>query len=123
MITVTQNIQASAVGARGFGGNVTEVGSYKVELDNIFQGASVNAPQAGSFIAADVQSIMLVSSQNLTLKTNDATTPGDTIELKANIPLFWSKSAGYFDNPFTSDVTGFFVTCAAAARLQMLILS
>ncbi len=54
------------------------------------------------------------------------TTPGlpsDTFVLKAGTPLVWSKSAGYFDCPFTVDVTALYVTTTPASRLQGKVLT
>lgn len=53
------------------------------------------------------------------------TTPGrpsDTIVLAPGIPLVWGVSSG-LACPFTADVTGAFVTCTPAARLQGKILT
>jgi hypothetical protein len=59
----------------------------------------------------------------MTIKTNSPTSPGNTINLVAGVPLIWDASAGYYPNPFTTNVTGFYVTCTAAALLQGSILT
>src|SRR5207248_371548 len=55
--------------------------------------------------------------------TTAGVAPGNTISLKAGIPLTWGVSAGYFPSPFTVDVVRFNVTCTASARLQGKILT
>jgi hypothetical protein len=49
--------------------------------------------------------------------------PTNTFTLRANMPLRWGVSEGYFANPFTADVTRFNVTCSVSARLQGRILT
>ncbi len=58
--------------------------------------------------------------------TITATTPGlpsNTIVLAPGIPLVWDVSAGYFSNPFTVDVTAWYVSSTFASRLQAKILT
>lgn len=53
--------------------------------------------------------IFMLSDQDLTLETNNATSPVDTITLKAGIPYFWIKDGG-IDQPLTADVTKLYAT-------------
>jgi hypothetical protein len=72
---------------------------------------------------ANVKSFMLLATADMTIKTNSSSSPGNTINLKANLPLNWAASNGYFANPFTVDVTSLFVSCTASARLQAVVLT
>jgi hypothetical protein len=118
-----QSLATSATSGVSLSGSGIDVGSNEVGIDVQLAASTTNQLQAASFAAANVQSIFLVSDQNVTIKTNNATTPGNTITLVAGMPLDWSKSAGYFSNPFTVDVTAFYLTCTAAARLKCRILT
>lgn len=71
-----------------------------------------------------LKSLYIVCDQDVTLETNDGTTPQETILLKKDQPLVWLSSNAYFTIPFAGDVTGFFVTNAsgATATLKMEIL-
>ena len=48
---------------------------------------------------ARLRSLFMLASRDLTIKTNSADTPDDTIELKANDPFVW-RDNGYHANPF-----------------------
>lgn len=67
--------------------------------------------------------VFLLSDQDITIETNNGTTPDDTISLKANVPLIWNADA-YFSNPFTVDVTAFYLSnsSGSAATLQVEVL-
>lgn len=104
-------------------GSRIEVGGSSSGINASFPGGSTNEPLAMTLTVANIQAIFLVSNVDLTLETNSGTSPANTINLKAGSPLVWSKSDAYFANPFTTNVTGFFITCAAAARLRGYILT
>jgi hypothetical protein len=75
-------------------------------------------------VVANLQSVYLLSNVDVTIKTNDATTPASTINLKANKPILWFVDSGY-TNPFTADVTQLFVSNAgtvdAVVQLRSLV--
>lgn len=122
MITYTVSRGAtSSVGAT-LKGSHTEAGTSEINLDSQYAASSSNVSLAAAFDVADIQAVILLSDQNLTLETNSGGSPDDTISLIAGVPLEWSRSAGYFPCPFTVDVTGLFVTCTPAARLRGKIL-
>ena len=64
--------------------------------------------------------LMMLSDQDLTIETNDGSSPGDTINLKAGIMLDWHTDT-YFPKPLSVDVTALYVTNASGseARLQI----
>lgn len=68
--------------------------------------------------------VMIKSTQDLTIETNDGTTPDDTLSLDANIPMVW-REGDYNALFLTVDVTSIFVTNAGAsdATLQILVLT
>lgn len=58
-----------------------------------------------------LESLFLLSDQDVTLETNDGSTPDDTFALKANEPVYWHKDSP-LPNPFASgtDVTSLFLS-------------
>lgn len=56
-----------------------------------------------------IQSLLMTSDQDLTVETNSATVPDDTINLKANVPYLWTVD-GYFANLLATDVVALFLT-------------
>jgi len=60
-----------------------------------------------------VEFLMILSDQDVTLETNNASTPDDTINLKANRPYLWWKN--HYDSfLLTVDVTKVYLTNAGA---------
>jgi hypothetical protein len=101
----------------------SEVGNTGVNQDVNFGASLTDQLLTVAFTAANVQSIFLLSDKGLTIETNSGSSPVNTIVLKPGTPLAWSKSAGYFPNPFTANVTAFYITTTVAARLQVKILT
>lgn len=61
-----------------------------------------------------IQSIIILSTQNLTLETNSGGSPIDTIALKANVPYVWNTDQ-YFTNTLDTDVTAMYLTNASGS--------
>lgn len=95
----------------------------------IFDG-SIAASQTDVLIgvALDISQIralyMLADGGNVTLQTNDGAAPDDTIVLVDGVALIWDSASGYFDNPFSVDVTEIYATTGAgdARTLQIVVL-
>lgn len=106
------------------GGSTTGV-SKSVELTGNVEkefSVSLNAGQADklvdvSFTAANLKSFYALATTNVTLETNNATTPADTLNLKANVPYFWHASESQDrSNPFSANVTAFYLTNGDASN-------
>ena len=71
-----------------------------------------------------IASLYMHSDQALTVESNDDTTPDDTINLVANLPLMWSTNA-YLTNPFTANLTDLYLTndgaSTATFKLRLMI--
>jgi len=68
-----------------------------------------------------VKAIHIQSDQDVTIETNDGTTPDDTIALKANKPYQWSTN-DYHTFVLGTDVTSIFVTNASGATATISII-
>lgn len=64
---------------------------------------------------------MLVTGGDVLLQSNDGTTPDDTITLKDGVALIWDSISGYFDNPFSADVTAIYATTSAGSQRSLQI--
>lgn len=104
------------------GGSATESGTVELLFDESLEAETSDQVLAVSFAYLDVQAVWLLTTADLTLKTN--TTGGtNTINLKAGVPYSWTVTCAYFANPFTADVTSFHVSCTPACRLRGIILT
>jgi hypothetical protein len=96
-----------------------------VDIDNtVNAGATVEYDVM--LVPDNVQSLLLSSDQPTDIKTNDATTPVDTVSLKASVPMIWTLNSP-FPIPFSlgTAVNKLFVTNngPAAANVKIRVLS
>lgn len=61
-----------------------------------------------------IQMIYILSTQDITLETNNGTTPDNTLALKANEPYIW-WTGSLFTNLLTIDITALYLTNASGA--------
>ena len=66
--------------------------------------------------------VMIMSSQDVTIKTNNSATPADTLAMTANVPRVW-RSGDYNAIFLTADVTKFYITNATASTATVQILA
>lgn len=83
----------------------------------VIPASSTNYLVAGSFAFAKVSAVWLYCDAACTLKTNSSGSPAQTFTLAANVPLLWLGASDPRVNPFTADVTAFYVTCSAGGNL------
>jgi hypothetical protein len=122
-ITLAASARLTGGDGLSLSGSAAASGDTVTSIDAVIPLNTTNSPVAAAFLVADVVALYIVSDQNVTLKTNSTGSPANTIALKAGIPLVWVAAAPYQANPFTTDVTAFFITNTAAARFQALILT
>lgn len=72
---------------------------------------------------SQIKAIGMLADGNLTVETNSGSSPGNTINLVANMPLIWTHNY-YFSNPLTVDVTKLYLTNAgnAAVTFKLVVL-
>ena len=63
---------------------------------------------------SQIKFIVIVATEDCTLKANSSGAPDYTLTLKADKPLIWWEGCGY-TNLLTTDTTSFYLTCAATA--------
>lgn len=74
-------------------------------------------------VAAMTSTDTLTGGSTSLSTTTAGVAPGNTIALVAGSPLVWSRSAAYFANPFTVDVTRLNVTTTTGNRLRGKVLT
>lgn len=122
-ITDTYSISVASSDSSRASGSSSETGTTRHTVDVNYPASSTNTLLSIAWTVANTQSLFLLSSSDATIKTNSSGSPANTISLKAGIPLIWRASAGYYSNPFTTDVTAWYITCTASTRLQAIILT
>ena len=76
-----------------------------------------------AFVLAKLLAFYMVSDKALTIETNSASTPQETISLAAGVPFVYVPGAG-LASPFAGNVTALYATNASgsAAALQIRVL-
>ena len=109
-----------------------QVGNRIVSNDNLYTGGSMTPvdepiPDSSSdklvvftLDVSQVKSIYITSDQDLTVKTNDAGAPTDTLNLLADLPYIWTHNS-YFTNKITADITALYVTNSSGAIANLKI--
>ena len=95
------------------GRTITKENSY---TENAQNGISEPIPDQSTDLEVDfvldvsaIKAIVIVSDQDITLETNNGTTPDDTINLVAGVPYIWTDKS-YHACLLTTDVTALFIT-------------
>lgn len=117
-ITHTQTAKVVSESGTSLSASANEVGTSEINIDVSLPASTTDYDLVIAFNYANLQSIILLSDQNLMIQTNSGSAPDNTINLVAGRPLIWSKSSAYFSNLFTANVTHFYLTCTPAARLR-----
>jgi hypothetical protein len=94
-------------------------GDADAGLDTTIAASTTNQEFDIKFPHATIQSLVVFSSLDLTLLTNSTSMPGNTLNLKAGVGVYWGQDwAG--DCPFTADVTKIYVTNASGTTASSL---
>jgi len=98
----------------------TFTGSGQISINETIQDGQTDKLINFALDVSQIQSIYIVSDQDLTLETNDGTTPDDTINLVANKPYIWYQGS-YFTNLLTTDITALYATNSSGADATLQI--
>lgn len=115
MITHQHTVGVKSDSSPALSGTSAEVGSSEVVLSQVVPASTTNQALPIALAAANVQSLILKSSTDLTIKANSTSSPDFTLNLKAGRALVWRKSDGYFAGPIAANVTTLYLTNGAAA--------
>lgn len=87
-------------------------GELKIALDVLVPDSETDFDVLVGIDVSQIQGIYIVSDQDITLETNNGTTPDETISLKANVPYKWHGEC-YDSNLLATDITALYFTNAS----------
>jgi hypothetical protein len=90
-------------------------GDAKTDFETVVPVGATDTHVGVHLKLAELVLLYLVSDQDLTLKTNSASAPTDTLQLTAGEPLLW-RARGGVPLPLKQDVTEFYATNAGKAE-------
>jgi hypothetical protein len=96
----------------------TYTGELEIALQRTVANGQTDFNIAVGIDVSAVQSFFLVSSQAVTIETNNGSTPDDTIVLKAGVPYEWNTDS-YDTFKLDTDVTSLKVTNASGASADV----
>ncbi len=98
-------------------------GDAENDLEEVVAGATVNKEYDMAITVANIKSMVLFSSQAVTIKTNSTVAPGNTVSLLANKQVVWNTDS-VMTKPFSVDTTKLFISNpgATAATLKIRVL-
>lgn len=114
---VSQSIDS---GAGAITKSKTYTNSGRISISEDIATAITDGPIIVAIDVSAVESFLLVSNQDVTIETNNATTPSDTINLLAGVPYIWTTDS-YDTLKLTVDVTIIYVTNASGATATIQI--
>lgn len=120
MTQITHTTRLSWTGMGGLAVTGALAVSANAEQNRVLAvaGESTDAEFDLDFPFANLKSFFAVSTQDVTIETNNGAYPDDTIALKAGVPFWWADGNGQ-DCPFSADVASIFITNAGSAAAQV----
>lgn len=126
---MAQNLSFEITQRGGLGANRTITKTISVDgIGGVIDGQTIaDSTTDGEYnMAADVSTmsyLYIESDQDITIETNDGTTPDDTLTITANNPVIWYTGC-FYSNPITTNITtNIFVTnsSGSTATLYMVV--
>jgi hypothetical protein len=113
---ITQSVQSGSINIQSEG---RYEGSGNPRIDDVAAADATTRMTIAIDVSA-VKSIVLLSDQDVTIKTNNASTPDDELELSAGVAYLWNTDTEG-DFVFGTDITAVFVQNAGEeeARIQI----
>lgn len=104
--------QAWSRGNESVSKQVSKSADSEKNLDIAVPENSTNLAIAFTCDVSELQSLYLVSTVNMTLKTNSTSSPQETLTLVANEPVIW-WDGNPLTMPFAGDITALYATTGA----------
>lgn len=119
--TITQKLEEDGINL--IEKSVSVSGGRKQEIDVNIPDSTTDDEVAFTADVSLMQAIYMVSDQDVTIETNDGSSPDDTYSLTANVPIAWYTGSG-LTNPVTTDITtNIFITNASGSTARVRIWS
>ena len=100
---------------------VTLTGTSEINIEETVAADSTDLQINGAIDYSAMTALYICAAGgDLTLETNSASEPDDTLSLTDGVPLIWYTGCGHA-NPFSADVTAFFATEGASVEVTLVI--
>lgn len=92
----------------------SKTASTEIGIDALIAAGALNEEKPASFLVVNLVSLMITSSQAVTIKTNDANFPAQEIPILAGQVITWSVGNGTAC-PIETDISDLFISNAGAS--------
>lgn len=100
---------------------ITLTGGSESNLSESIPDSSTDLQVTFELDVSQVKALFIMSDQNITIETNNGTTPDDTLNLVANEPVVW-YTGSLLTNPIGTDITtDIFVTNSSGSTATLTI--
>lgn len=96
-------------------------GAARMGIEETVADGTTDQQVAFDLDISTIQGIIIVSDQDVTIETNDGTTPDDTLDLTAGVPVQFAASPSFGSNPFSADTTDLYLTNGSGAEATVQI--
>ncbi len=112
-------------GGRSIGSNKSYAGAAQQSISEVVNSSTTDLEITISIDVSAMVMLVMKCDQDVTVETNSAGTPDDTIALKAKVPYAWNADNDSFTTKLTTDVAALFLTNAGAtnATFELEVLS
>jgi hypothetical protein len=93
-------------------------GGLRPDVSETIPPSSTDLPLAWVCDVSQISAIEFLASAAMTVETNSGSSPGNTITLVANKPVFWFVGCGWAC-PLTVDVTALYITSTAGGTFSI----
>ncbi len=116
--TSSLRISSTVNGSSARSGLLTDVAPTDTESSLSIPASTANQLLTISIVRANTQFFLILADQACTVDVNAPSggSPAQTINLKANIPFYWSAS-GYYAQPLLADVTALYITTTVGTNV------
>lgn len=97
---------------------ISVTGSSKTEISESIANSQTDADIVVAIDVSAVKAFYIRSSQDVTVETNDGSSPDDTLSLLANRPYIWDED-DYDSFLLTADVTVLYITNASGSTADI----
>lgn len=115
--SITEQVQGSGITARK---TQDKSGAAHVQIVETVATAQTDSEIALTLDVSEIVALYINSTQDVTLETNDGSSPDNTIALTADNPYIWHDES-YHDCLLTEDVTALFITNASGATATITV--
>lgn len=115
MTIKAQVLAEISVGGNSVGQTQTFAYGTVLQIDEAIADSTTDGQVACTVDISQLKAVIIMSDQDVTLKTNSDSVPDDIFTLLANVPLVWTSDYLAVASIFSADITNFYLSNASGS--------